>query len=358
MRLIITCVILLSNATLLCQENFKSGFIVKNGNDTVRGLVRNDIEEKLTKQVIFKSTNGTIETYLPQDIESFGFDGGNLFRVVKYIDPTDDYSGKEQFAKLLFDGINDLYSFIRKDNYFFVSRVKSDTTLLLFDDIQNAQGQLIEQGNYQNQLFFIGRECEKMRAQAQKIHYNETALLNYFITLDKCLGNDNASVIHYVKPETITQVYIFAGGLPLGDKYQVMGQAVLKIVIPSQSRKTSLNTGIVYLRNKNIGVYQNFWGTKTKYDHVTDIFEIPLLIQYDLLEKKIRPFVYGGPGVAYKRETDFDGSSTSTKGGVGLTLVGGLGIEGYVSKKVFLKIDWRYDLLAHYPVVGIGCRLK
>ena len=358
MRLIITCIILLSNVCAFSQDNFRSGFIVKISNDTIRGMVRNDIEEKLSKAVIFRSANGTLETYLPQDIAAFGFDGGSVFRVVKYVDPSDEYLPKEQFAKLLFDGTNDLYSFIRKDIYFFVSRVKSDTTLLLFDDIQNSLGQLIEKGNYQNQLFFIGRECEKMRSQAQKVHYNEPALLQYFIALDKCMGNDNASAVHYVKPETVTQVYVFAGGLPVGNNYQVMVQGVLKIILPSQSRRTSLNTGLVYLRKKGIGEYYNFWGTKTEYDHVVDIVDLPLLIQYDLLEKKIRPFVYGGPGLAYKRETEFDGAVASTKGGFGLTIIGGAGIEGYVSKKVFLKIDCRYDLLFHYPVIGIGCRLK
>jgi len=153
MKLIIACIILLSSVTLFCQESFKSGYIVKNNGDTISCQIRNDVEEKLTKEVVFKSANGSVETYTPQNIISFGFYGGNIFRVVKYVDPSDDYSKKEHFAKLLFDGINDLYSFIRKDIFFFVGAVRTDTTLLLFNDITSASGRTIDQGNYQNQLF-------------------------------------------------------------------------------------------------------------------------------------------------------------------------------------------------------------
>jgi len=199
-----------------------------------------------------------------------------------------------------------------------------------------------------------------MRSQAQNTRYSETALIDYFVSLDKCLSNGTEAKVYYVKPETETQIYFFAGGLPLGDKYEIMIQAMAKFILPSQSRKTSLNTGIVYLRNFNTESYSDYFGIIKEYDHVTEIIEVPVIIQYDFLEKKIRPYIYGGIGLAYKRETPFPGTTTATglQGNFGFALIGGGGIEGYVSKKVFLKIDWRYDLLAHYPVIGIGCRLK
>lgn len=360
MRLIVIFVILLGSIDLFGQDNFKEGYIVKNSSDTVRGLLKDDTEEKLTIEVIFKSSNGTPESYSPQNILSFGFDHGNLFRLVEYIDPSDNYLRKEHFAKLIFDGINDLYSFIRKDVLFFVGQTDDDTTLLLFNDITTAAGQTIDRGNYQNQLFFIGRTCERMRSKAQNTRYSETALLDYFVLLDKCLSNGTAATVYYVKLETETQLYVFAGGIPLGNKYEIMVQAMAKFTLPSQSRRTSLNTGLVYLRNFNTESYSDYFGSVKEYDQVTEIIEVPLLIQYEFLEKKIRPYVYGGLGLAYKRETPFPGTTTTTglQGDFGFSLIGGAGIEGYVSKKVFLKIDWRYDLLVHYPVIGIGCRLK
>jgi hypothetical protein len=357
MRAAITCIFLCLFPSLFGQSVFESGYIVKINNDTIKGSIKHDIEEKLSTQISFQSSNGVIETHIPATIKAFGFTGGDQFRIVVYTDPTDNFISKNHFAKLLFDGINELYSFIRKDIHFFVAKIKEDTTFLMYDLIQNAIGQMIEQGNYQNQLFFIGRECDALRARAAKTNYNEPDMIKYFVALDKCLGNSNAEAVHYVKPKTITQVYVFAGGLPLGDKYQVMAQGMIKFIIPSQSRKTSLNIGIAYLKNKRTAEDSDYFGTVTEFDLVTDIIEIPLLIQYDLLEGKVRPFVYGGPGVGYKRESAFT-EPKSNDSGVGVTLIGGAGIEGYVAKKVFLKIDWRYDLLAHYPVVGIGIRLK
>lgn len=357
MRLTITYLILFISFLSYGQDVFKSGYIVKNNNDTIRGLLRNDVDEKLSGQVVFKSANGNTEIFTPINIVSFGFVEGNVFRIVKYIDPTEAYSVKQHFAKILFEGTNDLFSFIKKDMNYFVVHIKEDTTLLLFDDITTASGAVIDEGNYKNQLFFIGHECEKMKSQAENTPYREEALVKYMVSLEKCIGNESGSNVYYVKPETQTQIYFFAGGFPLGKQYEITAQGTVRFVLPSRGRKTSLNTGAVYLRNKSIDTYAGYFGSSSKYDHLVDIFEVPLTIQYNMIDKRIQPYLYGGFGLAYKRETSFPGSK-DLKGDFGLTLIGGIGIEGRVAKNFFVKVDWRYDLLLHYPAVAIGFRLK
>jgi len=360
MRSFFLCTFLFVCIESIGQDNFESGFIVKNNNDTIRGLIRNDEEEKLSGQVVFKLTNGTQETYTLSDIHSFGFDGGSTFRMVKYIDPTDKFTHKQHFAKLLFDGINDLYSFIRKEKYFFVAQTKEDTTYLMYDDFTSALGDVQEHGNFRNQLFFIARSCEEVSAKASGILYSEKALLDYFISLDKCEGNDKASAVYFKKPKSETQIYFFAGGITFGDEYEISVQGTVRFLLPTQSRKTSLNTGLVYLYAKHIDTFRDVLTQEHPYDHMAHIIEIPVTFQYDILDKKIRPYVYGGLGLAYIQEKKYKSlfNTTQSDDRFGLSLITGIGIDGYVSRKFFLKADLRYDLIFHYPVIGLGFRIK
>jgi hypothetical protein len=358
MRFFLCMMLLGFSFQLFSQEDFKQGYIVKNNGDTIQGYLKNDLEEKLSKEVIFKSVNGTEEIFTPGNIQSFGFNNASVFRVVNYTDPLDNNSKKTHFAKILFEGTNNLFSFIKREIYFFVVKVKEDTSFLLYNDVTTASGQVLDKGNYRSQLFYFGRQCENVRSRAEQTQFNEKALLSYFIALEKCLGG--ATTIYYTKPESEMQFYLFAGGMLLGEKYEITAQGIIRFILPSQSRKTSLNTGFVYLRNLSNDSYQDFFGSIVTYNRLTEIFEVPLTIQYNFLEKTLQPYVYGGIGIAYKRETPVPGSSGSKglQGSFGLTLIGGVGMEVRFSQKVYAKLDWRYDLLAHYPVIGIVYKVK
>lgn len=360
MRSFLICTFLFVCIESIGQDNFGSGFIVKNSNDTIRGLLRSDEEEKLSGQVIFKIANGTQQLYTPSDIHSFGFDGGSTFRVIEYIDPTDKFTPKKHFAKLLFDGINDLYSFIKKETFFFVAKTKEDTTYLMYDDFTSALGDVQEQGNFRNQLFFIARDCDKIRSKSDKIFYSEKALLDFFISLDKCQGNNKASAVYFKKAKSETQINFFAGGITFGDEYEISVQGTVKFLLPSQSRKTSLNVGIAYLYAKHIKTFRDAYGDEHPYDHMAQLIELPVTIQYDILDKKIRPFAYGGFALVYIQEEKYKSiyNSTETDDRFGFTLVGGIGIDYHISNRASLKADLRYDLFFHYPVIGLGFRVK
>src|SRR5688572_22302063 len=358
MRFFLCMMLLTFSFSLFSQEDFKEGYIVKNNRDTIRGYLKNDFEEKLSKEIIFKTANGTEEIFGPGNIQSFGFNNAGVFRIVNYTDPMDNYNKKTHFAKLLFEGTNILFSFIRNETLFFVIKVQEDTTFLLYNDVTSASGQVLDKGNYRGQLFYFGRQCENVRSRAEQTQFNESAVLSYFVALEKCIGG--ATTIYYTKTESEMHFYLFTGGISLGDRYEITGQRIVRFILPSQSRKTSLNTGFVYLRNLSNDSYQDFFGSEVKFNHLTEIFEVPLTIQYNFLEKTLQPYVYGGIGIAYQRETPVPGTSSfeGLQGNFGFTLIGGVGMEVQFSKKVYAKVDWRYDLLAHYPVIGIVYKIK
>ena len=130
---------------------------------------------------------------------------------------------------------------------------------------------------------------------------------------------------------------------------------------PSLSRKTSLITGLVYLQYSDKftrTVTSTLHTRTTKYHEVTEIFEIPLLLRYKILEKAIQPYIYAGPGIALKKGKGFaDQVAKAIDQTWGVTIVGGAGIDGRITKNLFVKIEWRYDLLAHLPYIGIAYKL-
>src|SRR5215471_6773694 len=133
MRIISTLIVAAMPVLCYSQSDFKSGFIVKNNGDTVKGFLKEDVQSELQKGVVFKSSNtdaGTTLTF--SDIKAFGYDGGNTFKKISYADPSDN-SSNELFAKLMLNGHYTLYSFYKSDRQYYVVKTSEDSTYLLRD---------------------------------------------------------------------------------------------------------------------------------------------------------------------------------------------------------------------------------
>ena len=101
MRIISTLFILFVPFLCLSQATFKSGIIVNNNGDTLKGYIKEDIEKNLQNKIIFKQNDSDDETKLltTKEIKAFGFEGKNIFQKISYTNPNDN-SWNEHFAKL------------------------------------------------------------------------------------------------------------------------------------------------------------------------------------------------------------------------------------------------------------------
>lgn len=361
MRIIILPALLIISSFVSAQNAYTKGYIVEMNGDTVRGDLREDLEETLSRSITFKDQSGVSKKLSTSDIKAFGFDQGPIFRQVHYLDPLNSLKTENHFAKLLVDGKYDLFSFRRKDNLFFVV-VNSDTAYLLYDDITTQLGEIAEQGNYRNFLAFFARDCSKVDATAATVNFNEQAFISYFVSLEKCNGTFNAAMVSYSKPKTEKTIFVSAGGFAVDRKSEIFAQALIQFTWPDFSKKASINTGLTYSNHSNetTTIYSI---SKIEDKSVTEIFEIPLIIRYDLLQKRVRPYIYAGGAIGTKVQHEtvskifFDTATTKTNyHSFGGTLLLGGGIAVNVYKNLLLNIDWHYDLLAHLPAIGIGYR--
>ena len=367
MRTILLSYLLFTSCFLFGQQSFKKGYLIKNNGDTIRGTIQENVEEKLTQSINFKDEMGVAKTLSIGDIKEFGFDGGDDFRLVNYVDPLDSLKSKTHFAKFLFEGTYQLFSFQRKDNLYFLV-VNKDTSYLLYDDIKTPLGAVIDRGNYQSLLSFFSRTCPKLSATAENVNFLEESLLSFFVSLEKCNGNTSNAIVHYTKSKAQKNIILSVGGLKWDTRSDISIQALGQFVFPSVTMKASLLTGLVYLNSSHESTRSyTLADVKDKYN--TQIFEIPVLFRYDFLQKVIQPYIYGGAGIAYKKEKQTttqtslitsspEYSNTQEKSSFEVTVIVGAGVYVRIVKDLFFNVDWRYDLDTHLPVAGLAYKIR
>lgn len=104
------------------QTNPRSGFIITNTGDTIRGIIDFRTNERLSKQCVFWA-NGESEshTYKPGEIEGFRFDNGGKYFVTRRLNVTGD--PQLYFAEFMVQGKMNLYCVAHnRDEYFFFER--------------------------------------------------------------------------------------------------------------------------------------------------------------------------------------------------------------------------------------------
>ncbi len=366
MRTILFIFLFLTSSILFGQVSFRTGYIIKNNGDTIHGYIKEDVEEKLAQSINFKDQANVTKVLTVQDIKEFGFEGEGTFRQVNYVDPLDSLKSKVHFAKFLLEGTYRLFSFRRKDDLNFIV-VNKDTSYLLYDDIK-SEFQVFEKGNYQSMLYYFSRECPKVSSKAANCNFSEESLLSFFVSLAECSGNTNNMVVHYSKSKAQKNIILSAGGLAVDKRTEIAIQALGQYVMPSVNRKSSLLVGIVYLRS----THESTTTYTLVEDHIkyeTQVFEIPMMFRYDVLQKLIQPYLYGGAGVAFRKDKetttrmslispDAEATGTTEDSDFGATVLVGGGINIRIIKDLFINLDYRYDLYSHLPVAGLACKIR
>lgn len=347
---------------LVAQSDLKTGFIVKTTGDTVKGYLKQISEKQLDNKVAFNSNiSSDPAIFTTKEIECFGYEGGNTYAKVSYIHPI-DLTKHERFAKILVNGYYTLFSFWQKDISYFVVKDKNDSTYLLFDDhFSKASGILDEKGNYKNQLLYLSFNCRGLSASIDYLEYSQTSLTKYVNDINKCLAPGTKSSIAYKKDKTNLNVYAYAGGMAVSKGHEFSGRVMVRLTIPTLDKNVSFNGGVNYISYQKTSFVDVYYpGNKKEQTEDRSIVSVPLSIQYSISSKWIRPYLDAGVCFDYiKTDNNLNYANQkqhNTKFG-GSFLVA-IGIEGYVTKKLMIKADWRYELFLHYPTIGVGYFFK
>ena len=123
MKKIILFALLAVSATMaMAQINPKSGIIITNSGDTIRGIIDFRTNEKLSKECEFWAEGKTDgKTYKPGDIEGFRFDDNGKYFVTRKLNV--DGKPRLYFAEFMVKGMMNLYCVVENsDEHFFFER--------------------------------------------------------------------------------------------------------------------------------------------------------------------------------------------------------------------------------------------
>ncbi len=341
------------------QEQLKHGFIVKANHDTLKGFLKPVSENELTNEIFFsEEASAHPSRFTTADVVAFGFDGENRFARVRYVHPIRLDAG-ERFAKFLTDGYYRLYTFTQQDRKYFVINSYEDSTYLLFDDkFTSFSGTVDEAGNYRSQLLYLSVSCDSLKNNVEHVDYTQAAIATYVDKLNRCISPSETNAIVYKKDKSYVHLYAYAGGISFSNKYELAGRITARITIPDINKNMSVNVGLNMMANKKIyTVASHFNGyVKTRQTEYRYVFSVPFTVEYDFLMGNIKPYVEAGLSLVYldAHITQDYLSYKNNDRKFGLGVIGAIGVEGYVTKRLMIKADWHYELFLHYPTIGIG----
>ncbi|MBG9376338.1 outer membrane beta-barrel protein [Panacibacter sp. DH6] len=363
MKFFLTLAMLAISVVSYSQNNDKTGYIVKTSGDTLRGFL-NAVELKLLNNTIsFGASAGNLTTYTSAEIKSFGYDGGNSFEKVSYTN-TVDASEVTRFAKMLSTGYYSLLTFWSKDIKYFIIKKPDNTYRLLMDDERLTTGFVNEKGNFQNELLFLSQACSELRPALERLNYSEKDLIGYVSKLNNCAAPSQANNIVLKKEQSQFNIFAYAGGITLGSKgHEYTARVLGKLSAPSIDKNLSLNFGINYMAQRKVSTEKvsiNGYPAFKTQTAERSVLSVPLTVQYYLTKGFIKPYIDAGLSIDYlQRNGELDGAGKIiNENKAGLAFTAAFGIDCYITNRLFIRADYRYELFMHYPTIGIAYIFK
>jgi hypothetical protein len=342
--------------TVAAQDHPLPGYIVRTSGDTVRGFLREEGTSELLHQIAFKSAAADDYTNYSFDrVSAFQYQDGNLYRAISFNNVSlDQPVVQTHYARLLVSGEYDLYSFTERDRLFFLVRKDSSYHLLFDDDIHVGT---YNKGNFRNELNFFSVFCETSKNGIENIVYGEHSMMEFFQKLDACLAPNRAVTSYYHKTKVVVGFSAYGGGIDMGERSQLTGEARIRFMYPQLNPSISLNIGFRYARVVKKISDPNYLVAKIYHKVTYDMTSIPLTFQYNFFPRGIvQPFLYAG--LSALREniiTDLplnDFPPTFFQKWSASGFVGG-GVEVNVTHFLKARAEMRYEDIVQWPTVGL-----
>jgi hypothetical protein len=197
--------------------------------------------------------------------------------------------------------------------------------------------------------------CEKLIPEVDRVGFNDKDLSDFIVKLDNCDATGHSSNF-YQKQKTQMDPVGFIGGWPVSSNSQFTLNFVLSFSIPRVDKKSSLNIGINYSNSTHptadINNYDQPYTLVTHYSMVS----IPLTFQYNFTSSMVQPYIYGGFSFAFVNNTSNSQTTPVRRSYSGFYPVAGLGIQAKVATGLYIKADWRYEVILQSPAIGISYR--
>lgn len=331
------------------KETFEEGSIVLNNGIVKKGFIKIESLAKMNTSVQIKESLAVKETEI---VESVG---------IKSLE-TENYVVYQQFkirinkntdeiivlANLLLEGKASLYAFNYNGEIFYIVVNNQKDYVLQKDSFKSGDKKVIRN----NYIGTLNLATEGFSGANSSLSFDNNSFVKTITAYNKSQNSETKLIININKSKSFLLAY--AGvGIPSNTEKEFFAQGIYRVFMPSISDGLSLNTGFNYFNYE----YSNPIYDRQNLSFTANIYTIPGQLQYNILNKAVRPYIFGGLSLLYIDAKDVNGDDVIEKGlqsSFGINYNYGAGIEASVYKGIMLKAEYRHEALRHLFLCGIG----
>ena len=303
-------VIIITQSQLVAQYNLISGHIITNGQDTVKGYLRNDTDAKLSKSIEFHNDMSEEEytIYTPSQISGFGFCSGRSFKSLQQENDT-----ASKFGKIIVTGKINMY-LVRKngsDNKkIFLFRSDTSLSVTLKDPVnkiikKKGKTYSLKDRKYINLLSYI-TDSHKMEKSLNSVKYQKKDIAKYVMIYNSQFEKEYPSNIYKDNSRTTIDIAV---GIPIKilDGYT-------QFRISAFANKTNIERSFNF--SYRMGISYRYWHSNNQPKEITHqnsdnnyrwqhLSIIPLGFSIEGNPRKIIPYGYAGFGIGLIFMSDY-----------------------------------------------------
>jgi hypothetical protein len=331
-------------------ERYAMGSIEFRNGEKHDGLIKDDEISAMNFKVYFRASKDlkTFTAFDTSTVRKVVLTTGEVYESVRF-KPYYETDSITVLGKLKLKGKASLYEVYYKSDYILIV-VNYGKGFALQED--KLESNALEMKNYYfKTLLANALNDNSFNARIEKLFFRPQNIIDLLLDYN---GKDNSEIIIPVEKKAAQHFIItdLGGMYKNSSENEMFFQTMYRTYFPKISKSTSLNIGAsVYLSK----CYLNYWGDKISLKRT--LFSAPLQIQQNLLNKMVRPYIFGGFNLSYVQEKTNSGIIVLERGfqrNFGINLLWGGGIEADVYRGFRLKTEYRYENYGHLIAAGIG----
>lgn len=255
-------VIVCSPFFLYSQFDFRSGYIIKNSNDTLVGELDYQSDKAMSATCTFKNSNGTVGVYAPNDLIGYRFKEGRHF-VSKEVDST------MKFLEYLVEGrVNIYYMRDEVSDHYFIDKEGMPLSEIKYEKgtrLQNGMVMEYESTSHIGLLNYYMSDAPGFFPKIEAIKKPERKNLIALAKAYHAAVCPNCESIDYeyqvpkfkVIPELITEAIKYPDLEDLSNRFHAQVGLIGHIALPSINKNFYFRTGALYSKLDFRGGPQN-----------------------------------------------------------------------------------------------------
>ena len=273
-----------------------------------------------------------------------------------------NFNNTNYYSKLINEGYFKFYDLKINDKPTYLIYSKNDTVLLEKNDTLVNQT-MIKDRKYNGKLVLLSKEYPELWELAGKVDFRKNDLQNFISVLNQKHGGNN---IIRKENNRIDYLSLSLKGMVQRNKTDIMLDVIMSHyfidISPNLSFKyglmanyiqqteffPELSSGWYYTKSGQDEVRQEIFIYRNHYETMTGkAIEIPLLLNYEITNSKITPYIFGGlsPTLYFRKITRTDSDAIDNISKFTLNAIAAGGVKLKLTNSLNILTEYRFEIL-------------